>query len=61
MDFQAQIALPERITQLRDYWMAEFKDRPDHLKQMANHFSSFDPKNPDYSKLYDCSTACSAF
>jgi len=53
MDFQAQIALPERIIQVRDHWLNYFKENPTHLKQMANHFDSFDPKNPDYSKLYD--------
>jgi hypothetical protein len=53
MDFQAQIALPERIIQVRDHWLNYFKQNPTHLKQMANHFDSFDPKNPDYSKLYD--------
>jgi hypothetical protein len=53
MDFQAQIALRDRIIQVRDYWLDYFKKNPDHLRQMANHFDSFDPKNPDYSKLYD--------
>lgn len=53
MDFQAQIALPERIRQVRDFWTDAYKDKPDHLRQMANHFELFDPRNPDYSNLSD--------
>lgn len=53
MQFEAQIANRESIIRLRDYWLDHFKNKPDHLRQMANHFTAFDPKNPDYSKLYD--------
>jgi hypothetical protein len=51
MDIDAQIALPKRIIQVRNHWRKYFKSNPSHLKQMAGHFDSFDPKNPDYSKL----------
>jgi hypothetical protein len=53
MLFDAQIAQRDRIIQLRDHWLEYFKKNPDHLKQMANHFDFFDPKNPDYSRLYE--------
>jgi hypothetical protein len=53
MDFEAQIALPERITQVRDYWVDYFKDKPGWLAQFAKHFDLFDPSNPDYSNLSD--------
>jgi hypothetical protein len=53
MDFNAQIALPERITQVRDHWLNYFKDKPGWLQQFASHFDTFDPKKPDYSALSD--------
>jgi hypothetical protein len=53
MLFDAQIAQHDRIVQLRDHWIGVFKDNPGLLKQMANHFDFFDPKNPDYSRLSD--------
>jgi hypothetical protein len=53
MNLQAQIINRESVIKLRDYWLAQFKDRPEDLKQMANHFNLFDPENPDYSHLYD--------
>jgi hypothetical protein len=51
MDIQAQFASAENIKKLRDYWVNYFKDNPDHLKQMANHFDLFDPSAPNYSLL----------
>jgi hypothetical protein len=53
MDFSAQVATRDAIIVLRDYWLNYFKENPSHLKQMANHFSFFDPQNPDYSNLSD--------
>jgi hypothetical protein len=53
MNFDAQMALPERITQVRDMWLKYFEDKPGWLEQFANHFDSFDPNNPDYSSLSD--------
>jgi hypothetical protein len=53
MDLNAQIANRESIIKLRDFWTERFQDRPEHLKQMANHFNLFDPENPDYSRLYE--------
>jgi hypothetical protein len=51
MIFDAQIATYENILRLRDHWTAIYKDKPDHLRQMANHFDAFDPSNPAYSEL----------
>jgi hypothetical protein len=53
MWFAAQLAMRGRIVQIRDHWLNFYKDKPDHLRQMANHFDAFDPSNPDYSKLSD--------
>jgi hypothetical protein len=53
MDFEAQIANRRSIKKLRDHWLKYFRDNPSHLKQMANHFTFFDPSNPDYSHLSD--------
>jgi hypothetical protein len=53
MDFDAQIALPERIKQVRDHWLNYFKDEPGWLEQFAKHFDLFDPSNPNYSNLSD--------
>jgi hypothetical protein len=53
MPLHAQIANRESIIKLRDYWEGQFKERPDLLKQMADHFTFFDPENPDYSHLED--------
>jgi hypothetical protein len=35
---------------LKDFWESKFEERPELLKQMANHFTFFDP---DYSHLED--------
>ena len=53
MTFIAQLATRESIIKIRGFWEEAFRERPHHLKQVADHFSSFDPQNPDYSKLYD--------
>jgi hypothetical protein len=53
MDFQAQIAERNGITKLRDFWLEKYRDDPDQLRQMAEHFNRFDPENPDYSHLSD--------
>jgi hypothetical protein len=45
MDFSDHVATRDAITVLRDYWVNYFKGDPNHLKQMANHFSFFDPQN----------------
>lgn len=51
MDIQAQIANRQSIVRLREFWISKFKERPEWLSQMANHFTFFDPENPDYSHL----------
>jgi hypothetical protein len=51
MNFNAQIANRESIVKLRDYWQDHYRDQPDALRQMADHFNFFDPENPDYSHL----------
>jgi hypothetical protein len=51
MDFPAQIANRESIIKIRDFWEEKFRENPDHLRQMADHFNLFDPENPDYSHL----------
>jgi hypothetical protein len=53
MQFDAQIANRESITKLRDFWVDKFRDNPEHLKQMADHFNLFDPLNANYSHLSD--------
>ena len=53
MDLKAQIANRDSIIKLCDFWKSKFEGRPDVLKQMANHFTFFDPENPDYSHLGD--------
>lgn len=45
----AQIALRERIAMVVDYWRKD--QSPDQLRQVANHFTFFDPDAPDYSYL----------
>jgi hypothetical protein len=49
MPFHGQIANRASIERIVDYWG---KQDADKLKQMANHFTFFDPGNPDYSYLY---------
>ena len=49
MDFPAQIGRRARIAKLVDYIKKE--NPPDRLRQMADHFTYFDPSNPDYSRL----------
>jgi hypothetical protein len=38
-------------------WMADreqaYREHPEIIEQMDKHFSSFEPKNPDYSHLSD--------
>ena len=53
MYFESQIADRESIVRFRDHWLNYFRDNPSHLKQMADHFSLFDPDDPDYSNLSD--------
>jgi hypothetical protein len=53
MDVQAQIANRDSIVRLRTFWEDRFREKSDLLKQMANHFTFFDPQNPDYSHLSD--------
>jgi hypothetical protein len=52
MYFPAQMAMRERIIQVREL-LDYYEDKPDHLRQMTNQFDAFDPTNPDYSKLSD--------
>lgn len=49
MDFAGQIGRREHIAQLVDHM--EKANPPDRLRQMADHFTYFDPSNPDYSYL----------
>lgn len=49
MDFVAQIGRRSHIAQLVNYMKKE--NSPDRLRQMAHHFTCFDPSNPDYSHL----------
>lgn len=49
--FEAQIAERKQIMQFRDHWINHFKDKPGWLEDIASHFDSFDPKNPNYLKL----------
>ncbi len=51
MRMDAQIATRQNIIELRDFWLKTFEDRPELMKQMANHFTTFDPANTDYSSL----------
>jgi len=53
MDLKAQIANRDSIIKLRKFWEEKFAAKPELLKQMANHFTFFDPENPDYSQLED--------
>ncbi|WP_108513874.1 DUF3800 domain-containing protein [Bradyrhizobium algeriense] len=53
MDFEAQITARENIIEIRDFWLNHFKENPGYLEQFANHFSSFDPRYPDYENLSD--------
>jgi hypothetical protein len=53
MDFAAQMATRKSIVQMRDFWQKHFHEKPELLKQMAYHFTFFDPANPDYSHLSD--------
>ena len=57
ISFQAQIAMRDRIIQVRDHWLNHYKDKPDHLSQIARHFQTFDPARPDYSQLSDSPAA----
>jgi hypothetical protein len=53
MNFAAQLATRDAIIELRGFWEKQFREKPEHLKQMAYHFTFFDPSNPDYSHLSD--------
>jgi len=48
MSFAGQYGSRASIEGIVDLWN---KQDPDNLRQVANHFSSFDPANPDYSNL----------
>jgi hypothetical protein len=47
------IANRDSIVKLKAFWEEKFRERPELLKHMANHFNFFNPKNPDYSYLQD--------
>jgi hypothetical protein len=53
MDLKAQIANRDSIIKLCKFWENKFAERPELLRQMADHFTFFDPENPDYSRLED--------
>jgi hypothetical protein len=48
MEFIGQIATRKSIERLVEFWS---KQPPDLVRQAANHFTFFDPENPDYSYL----------
>jgi hypothetical protein len=49
MLFHAQIARREVIEKIVKLWTSQ---GPDKLKEIANHFTYFDPESPEYSHLY---------
>ncbi len=48
MDFNAQLADRKSIKKIVDFAAAQDQEA---LRQLANHFTNFDPLNPDYSHL----------